>query len=269
MFAVLGTSSPLVFFVGDGTGADVRIRLDLLLVWLSPRVFCFLLDSSAFVYVGADWGLAAIVGRVVHEDRVISGGFSIGDNLFAAFLCVDVRILCELLCAVCAHAVRGCGGLMSFDMAIGVWRNILFLQGEVVHGCLVRLVVPPAGLLYQHEKSGRCSIPTFLGGSAPLRGDSSSGKLGFLAEASDSSMLGDVFSPGRSALLRHVEVGVLLKTATKFCFPLPARRSASSFELRPPEAMKTGRTLQGSVCNFLLFQGTPCKIWVVTTYFFM
>jgi hypothetical protein len=86
----------------------------------------------------------------------------------------------------------------------------------------------------QHEESGWFSIPTCLGGSGSLQGDSSSGKLGFLAEALDSSVLADVIWPGRSAFSRHVEVDALLKMAEKTYFPLPGRRSASSFELRAP-----------------------------------
>jgi len=106
----------------------------------------------------------------------------------------------------------------------------------------------------QHEESGWFYAPTCLGGSASLWGDSSSGELGFLAaEASDSSVLGDVIWPGHSAFSRHIKVDVLLKTATKTFFPLPGRRSASSFELRPPTAMKTGRSLQGLVCSNLFF----------------
>jgi hypothetical protein len=90
-----------------------------------------------------------------------------------------------------------------------------------------------------------------------------------LAEASFSSVLGDVIWPGRLVFSRHVKVDVLLKTATKTYFPLPVRRSASSFALRPPAAMKTERSLQGLVCNFLFFQRGPCKIWAVTTNIFI
>ena len=108
------------------------------------------------------------------------------------------------------------------------------------------------GLVSQHEKSGWFSATTYVGGSVPLQGDLSSGELGLLAKASDSSVLGDVFWPDRSVFVRHVIVDMLLKTATK-TFPLPGRRSASSFELRPPTATKTGRSLQGLVCSNLLF----------------
>ena len=73
------------------------------------------------------------------------------------------------------------------------------------------------------------------------------------AEASDSSVLGDVIWLGHSAFSRHIKVDVMLKTATKTFFPLPGRRSASSFELRPPTAMKTRRSLQELVCSNLLF----------------
>jgi hypothetical protein len=82
-------------------------------------------------------------------------------------------------------------------------------------------------------------------------------------------VLGDVIWPGRLVFSRHVKVDVLLKTATKTYFPLPVRRSASSFALRPPAAMKTERSLQGLVCNFLFFQRGPCKIWAVTTNIFI
>ena len=97
----------------------------------------------------------------------------------------------------------------------------------------------------QHEESGWFSVTTCLDVSASLCGDSSSGELGFLAEAPDFSVLGDVISPGRSALSMHVEVDVLLKTAIKTYFPLPGRRSVSSFELQPPAVTKIGRSLQG------------------------
>ena len=70
----------------------------------------------------------------------------------------------------------------------------------------------------QHEESGWFSVTTCLDVSASLCGDSSSGELGFLAEAPDFSVLGDVISPGRSALSMHVEVDVLFKMATKPTF---------------------------------------------------
>ena len=55
----------------------------------------------------------------------------------------------------------------------------------------------------------------------------------------------------------------------KNIFPLPGRRSASNSALRPPAAMKTGRSLQGQVCIFLFFQGCLCNIRAVTNNIFM
>jgi len=124
------------------------------------------------------------------------------------------------------------------------------------------------GFVYEVGKSGWVSYTTSSGDLLPLLGDASSGGWGFLAEASDSSVLGDEFWPSHSAFLRHIQVDVLLKTASKTFFPLPGRRSASRFELRPPATMKTG-SLQGLVCNFLFIQEGPCIIWIVTTKFFL
>ncbi|CAO2042666.1 unnamed protein product [Urochloa humidicola] len=162
---------------------------------------------------------------------------------------------------------------MSHDMEAGVWRKMfccsLVHVGDGLTGVDLWRYVPLAGFVYQHEESGWFYVPTCLGGSVPLWGDSSSGVLGFLAEAPDFSVLGDVIWPGRSTFSRHIVIDVLLKTARKIYFPLPGRRSASSDELRPPAAMKTGRSLQGRVCNFLFFQGGPCNICAVTTFIFM
>jgi hypothetical protein len=191
-----------------------------------------------------------VQGIVEHTNGVLCGGFYTNDAFFVFVLCVGIRLPCGLLCAGCAHDVSGITNLAN-NMAVEGRRIVMYL---------VRLVS-------QHEGSGWFSVTTYLGG--PLRGDSSSGELGFLAEASVSSVLGDVIWPSRLVFSRQVEVDVLLKTATKTYFPLPVRRSASSFALRPPAAMKTERSLQGLVCNFLFFQRGPCKIWAVTTNIFI
>ncbi|CAO2199603.1 unnamed protein product [Urochloa humidicola] len=229
---------------------------------------CFLHGFQGEVHGGGGWCLMVLHGRAGHGAGALCGGIDSDEVCFFFFLCVGLlRFLCELPIAGCACTVYGVDGLATTNMSSGAWRTVLSLQGEVVHLSLVRL--PPAGLLSQREKSGWFLGPTCSGGSAPLRGNSSSGELGFLAVASDSSVLGDVFWPGRSAFSKHIKGDVLLKTATKTYFPLPGRRSASSFELRLPMAMKTGRSLQGLGCIFLFFQESPCNIWVVTTKMFM
>jgi hypothetical protein len=146
---------------------------------------------------------------VEHTNGVLCGGFYTNDAFFVFVLCVGIRLPCGLLCAGCAHDVSGITNLAN-NMAVEGRRIVMYL---------VRLVS-------QHEGSGWFSVTTYLGG--PLRGDSSSGELGFLAEASVSSVLGDVIWPSRLVFSRQVEVDVLLKTATKTYFPLPVRRSASN-----------------------------------------
>jgi hypothetical protein len=227
------------------------------------RIFCFLL---VFSDVGGG-RLAVVEEIVVHGVGVFCGGFCTNVVSFDVVLCVGIQVLCGLLCAGCVHGVSGIAILADDDMNVEGRRILLYLMGDPIDrgvdwDCLVRLVS-------QDEESGWFMAPTCLGGSVPLRGDSSSGELGFLAEASDSWVLGDVISSGRSTFSKHLGVDVLLKTATKIYFPLPGRRSASSYVLRPPAATKTGRSLRGLVCNLLFFHGGPCKIWAVTADIFM
>jgi hypothetical protein len=89
------------------------------------------------------------------------------------------------------------------------------------------------------EMPGWILAPTLFGGSAPLRGSSSSDVPGDLSlGASDLLKFGDEmvddhhFQPGRSASTKQVDVGVLHKTASKISVSSSERRSASSDELR-------------------------------------
>jgi len=93
------------------------------------------------------------------------------------------------------------------------------------------------------EMPGWVLFPTFFGGFATLRGDSSSGVLGCMAfhAASDSSQSGEVMAlchlflqPGRSAGSKQVGLDLLLKTASKLFASSSGRRSASSDMLRSP-----------------------------------
>ena len=185
-------------------------------------------------------------------------------------MCVSLQFLCELPVVGCARFVCGIVGLATIDMSSGVWKILLSLRGRAVRGCLVRLV-SPVGLLFQPEKSSWFFVPTYFGGPVPLLVTSSSGDSGLLAalEASDSSSSGDAMADshqrGRSASTRHIGSDVLLKTASKNCVSSPVRRSASSCMLQPPVASKSGRSLQGLECNFFIFQGCLCKLWVVIT----
>jgi hypothetical protein len=207
------------------------------------RIFCFLL---VFSDVGGG-RLAVVEEIVVHGVGVFCRGFCTNVVSFDVVLCVGNQVLCGLLCAGCVHGVSGIAILAADDINVEGRRILLCLMGDPIDrgvdwDCLeVSFPTRRIGLVY--------GSPTCLGGSVPLRGDSSSGELGFLAEASDSSVLGDVISPGRSTFSKHVGFDVLLKTATKIYFPLPGRRSASSYVLRPPAAMKTGRSLRGLVCT--------------------
>ena len=124
------------------------------------------------------------------------------------------------------------------------------------------------------EMPGWVLYPTFFGGSATLRGDSSSGVLGCMAfhAASDSSQSGEVMAlchlflqPDRSAGSKQVGLDLLLKTASKLFASSSGRRSASSDMLRSPAARGTGRNLQGLGCNFIFFRGCLCKNLDVTT----
>jgi len=124
------------------------------------------------------------------------------------------------------------------------------------------------------EMPGWVLFPTFFGGSATLRGDSSFGVLGCMAfhAASDSSQSGEVMplchlflQPGRLAGSKQVGLDLLLKTASKLFASSSGRRSASSDMLRSPAARGTGRNLQGLGCNFIFFRGCLCKNLDVTT----
>lgn len=102
------------------------------------------------------------------------------------------------------------------------------------------------------EMPGWVLFPTFFGGSATLRGDSSSGVLGCMAfhAASDSSQSGEVMAlchlflqPGCSAGSKQVGLDLLLKMASKLFASSSGRRSASSDMLRSSAARGTGRNL--------------------------
>ena len=84
--------------------------------------------------------------------------------------------------------------------------------------------------------------------------------MGFLEvlEASDPSLSVDCL-PVRSAVIQHVDSDVLLKTVPKKSCSSPGRRSALSWELRPPAARTTGNA-QGLECNFYFFQECPYNL---------
>ncbi|CAN6215191.1 unnamed protein product [Urochloa humidicola] len=268
LFPVVAGCTPVILFLcgGEGDWVDscagvcVGIIVGLVFSRAPWRLACLLLDFTS-VCVGGEWGLAAL--RMEQGDGVKYGGFNTNDDLSDDFLCVGVRILHEILCAVRAYVVSDVS-FISIGIAAGVWRSALFLQGDsedcvVGRNCLVRFV-------YQlTEMLGLVLATTFFGGSFTPRGSSSSVELGTLVPvAPDSSVSDDAFQPGRSSSTKQVGLDMLHKTAIKICVASPERRSASSRVLRPPVARKTG-SLQGLSCNFLFFQGCSCKCWVVTT----
>jgi hypothetical protein len=72
--------------------------------------------------------------------------------------------------------------------------------------------------------------------------------------------------PGRSAVLRHVDVlDMLLMVALENCDVSLSERGSTSGSswLRSPVTRTTGRFLQGQSCNFLFIQERLCKIWNV------
>lgn len=121
--------------------------------------------------------------------------------------------------------------------------------------------------VYQLEVPGWVMYPC-LGGSAPLQGSSSSGGLEFLAvlEASGSSTSDDVLAfghlqlPDRSTIIMHVVFDVRLKTATTNFGTSPGRRPDSGCGFWSPVARKTGRWLQGLVCNSCFYRGCLCNM---------
>jgi hypothetical protein len=116
-------------------------------------------------------------------------------------------------------------------------------------------------------KPGWFVSTTYVGGSAPLRGSSSSGVLGLaFLEASDPSRPGDAMAsghllqPDRSVSTKHVFFDVLLKMAQKIFISSPGRWPASGCRLRSPVGRKTGRSLQRLDCNYCIFQRCLCNM---------
>jgi hypothetical protein len=116
---------------------------------------------------------------MVLDNGFLCEGFGTDRYVMVVFLCIGDRLLWMLFCAIEAHGINGDAGLGSYHMVPDAWRS-------------------SGGFGYQLvEKPGWDLLPTFLGGSVPLRGSSSSGELGVLVfVASDFLVSDDVMANG-------------------------------------------------------------------------
>ncbi|CAN6214573.1 unnamed protein product [Urochloa humidicola] len=194
------------------------------------RLECILYGFLEVGYVGGGWCLV-LHGRAEHEPGVLCGGIDFDEVSIFSLLCVDLRFLCEVPVAGCARIICGVDGLATNDMASGSRRIVSPGSGDPVSvGFFCSSVVAVGAFsdvdfwscVYQHERKSGWLLDSTFGGSTPLRGPLSSGDLeSMTVEASDSSLLGNEMvddhlpRPARSAVKKHVDVGVLHKTASK------------------------------------------------------
>jgi len=240
-------------------------------VVLRPRcsaegeLFCFLPISSTVACVAGERDLVVVGLCMVLGDGVLCGGFGTDGYVKIVFLCVGDRFLWMLLCAVEAYCSDRDADLAIYNKVAEVWnigRCCLFLVSVVAGGRSGKFDYQLA------EKPGWDLSPTFHGGSASLRGSSSSGGLEALVPVASDSSVSDDVRLGRSSFTKQVGFDVLHKTSIKICVALSEGRLASSSALRQPVARKTG-SLQESGCNFLSVQECSCHFCVVTTKIFM
>jgi len=129
-------------------------------------------SSFLVACVGGEWDLVVAGMCMVLGGGSFCRGFGTDGYVLVVFLCVGDRLLWMILCAIGSHDINGDADLASFGM---VWRSSGVFSFQL------------------DEKPGWILVPTFFGGSAPLRGSSSSGELGALAlVVSDPSVSDDV-----------------------------------------------------------------------------
>jgi hypothetical protein len=244
------------FAAADRTSEEYELAGSAIPFWIRS-VSSFAFPSSFPASFCGEWDLVVAGMCMVLGDGFLCGGFGPDGHVIVVTLCVGDRILLMFLSTVGAHGITGETGLANYSMLPDVWRGPGVFSSQL------------------DEKPGWFWFTTFFGGSATLRGSSSSGVLGFLLlVVSVSSVSGDamadghLFQPGRSAVLKHV-FDVLHKTASRNCVPSPERRTTSGSQLWPLAARPTGSSLQVPSCNLFLFQRCACKIWAVTTKTFI
>ncbi|CAN6235364.1 unnamed protein product [Urochloa humidicola] len=242
------------------------LGLDFFPIWFLTRSFCYLLVISGVCVVGVS-NLVVVVGRVVHDVRVLCGGFDTDEVLFDVFLCIGVRILCELHNTSSVHCVHNFSEFASNDMNargrrfvfhhgafdgdvfIGFW----YLQGDFFVRFSFHL--PLIG--------GRCSWIPFAGLLFLGR------RLLEVCPASVSGKDGDC--PGRSTIQQHIVLlmGLIFEVFSSI------RKSAGSIFLEllhggrwrrtrmqqrwSETAKSTGYCSYGLMCNFTFFQGYPVR----------
>jgi hypothetical protein len=157
-------------------------------------------------------------------------------------------------------------------------------SGGNIRSCFLLISVGAGGRFVRYinqlaQIPGWALVPTSTGGSAPLRGfiplwvvpSSGTSELLVILDAPDLWPSGDAMAsghllPGRSAVLRHVDVfNMLLMVALENCVVSWSERGSASGSswLRSPVSRTTGRFLEGQSCNFLFIQECLCKIWNV------
>ncbi|CAN6310354.1 unnamed protein product [Urochloa humidicola] len=167
--------------LGDGPR---RIRWSLL----------FLLNVSGGILVVREWCLMMVGESVVCDlGASVIGGFGAGVVFVESILCVSVPFLHGFHVAGSAPALTSCVGPEANDIATGGQRSLLFPGSgspESVGIFCYSFVIVGVHLagddlwssIYRcDEKSGRLRFATDFGGSIPLRGNSSSSDLGWIA----------------------------------------------------------------------------------------
>jgi hypothetical protein len=126
--------------------------------------------------------------------------------------------------------------------------------------------------VFQLAKAGWPFAPTISGGLLPLGGRLLAGGSGLSAVvASGPQLSGDamatsnLFRPVRSTGKKHVGAADILLLVPFKIFEDPSSGgwSASTRLFRPLMTRMTGRSLQGSKCNFPFFRRCRCKRWIV------
>jgi hypothetical protein len=156
----------IVCLIGDLSAAIV-------LHGMNSEIFCFLPSSSAIAGVGGVQDSVVIGVCMVLDDGFLCGGFGTDGYVMVVFLCIGDRLLWMLFYAIKAHDINGDAGLESYHMVPDAWRSSDGFGYQLV------------------EKPGWDLLPTFLGGSVPLRGSSSSGELGALVLVTLDSLVFD------------------------------------------------------------------------------
>ncbi|XP_039848122.1 uncharacterized protein LOC120707309 isoform X2 [Panicum virgatum] len=137
-----------------------------------------------------------------------------GDWLFLVFSSIAVVVL-RPRCSAEAYCSDGDADLAIYNKVAEVWnigRCCLFLVSVIAGGRSGRFAYQLA------EKPGWDLSPTFHGGSASLRGSSSSGGLEALVPVALDSSVSDDVRPGRSLFTKQVGLNLCCFAGEEFGF---------------------------------------------------